>query len=219
MSRLAAAGASTQRSHTPTPLRYAARPVISFLVGFLFGCVGSIPPTGPTSVLVLERALKGRTAPALAVAAGGALPEAGYAALALWGFGRLIRWHPWLYWTGPALAAIVVILCIRDLLRGKFHRDARARRVQSWRHLVEQRRGIARSFALGFATAALNMTMLFTWGAVASVLHRVSWIQQHTHPLWLMPVGIFFGVVAWLALAIAVADRLGARHLGQEPGG
>jgi threonine/homoserine/homoserine lactone efflux protein len=190
--------------------------MIPFLVGFLFGCVGSIPPTGPTSVLVLERALKGRTAPALAVAAGGALPEAGYAALALWGVGRLILWHPGLYWTGPALAGIVVILSIRDLLGGKFRRDARATRVQNWRHLVEQRRGILRSFALGLATAALNMTMLFTWGAVASLVHRIGWIQQHTHPLWLMPVGIFFGILAWLALAIAVADRFGARHFGQE---
>jgi threonine/homoserine/homoserine lactone efflux protein len=199
-------------------LRYAAGPVVPFFIGFLFGCVGSIPPTGPTSVLVLERALKGRTARALAVALGGALPEAGYAALALWGFGRLVLWHPWLYWTGPALAAIVVVLSIRDLLRGEFRRDARAKRAQHRRQWIERRRGIVRCFGLGFATASLNTTMLFTWGAVAALVHRTSWIEQHTDPLWLMPVGIFFGIVAWLALAIAVADRLGARYLEQEPG-
>jgi len=218
MSRFVTPGTGTQRSHTMSELRYATGPVVPFLIGFLFGCVGSIPPTGPTSVLVLERALKGRTAYALAVALGGALPEAGYAALALWGFGRLILWRPWLYWTGPALAVIVVILSIRDLLRGEFRRDARAKRVQNQRQLIEQRRGIVRSFGLGLATATLNMTMLFTWGAVASLVHRSNWIAHHTDPLWLMPVGIFFGIIAWLALAIAMADRFGARHLEQEPG-
>lgn len=208
------------REQRPARARLALpfRPVIPFLLGFLAGSLGSIPPTGPTSLLVLRRALRGRTITALAMAAGGALPEAVYAALALWGFGRLVLWQPWLFWTGPVMAAVVVILSIGDLLRGKLRRDERATLDKDWRQVLEQRRSVVRCFALGFATAALNMTFIFTWGAVAAVVYRVTWLEPCLEPLWLVPVGVFFGVLAWLAVAIAVADRLGAKHLQHEPG-
>jgi hypothetical protein len=55
------------------------------------------------------------------------------------------------------------------------------------------------------ATAAVNITLLFTWSATASLVHQVRWLRSSLDPLWLMPVGAFFGVVAWFALAVKLA--------------
>ncbi len=186
------------------------------LIGFLIGFVGSIPPTGPTSVLVLHRALKGKRATALAIAVGGALPEAVYAGLALWGIGRLILWHRWVKWVGPAMAAVVVILSARDLIHKR--RERRAAQGDKWGQVLEHRRGLGRSFLLGFTTAAVNATLLFTWSAVASFAHQWPRVTAHLQPLWLVPVGVFLGIVVWFILAVTVTDRWSAKHAEPAPG-
>jgi threonine/homoserine/homoserine lactone efflux protein len=203
------------RAGVPFVLCQPETHLIPLAIGFLIGFIGSIPPTGPTSVLVLHRALKGRRLTALAVGAGAALPEAAYAALALWGIGHLVLWHPWVKWVGPAMALLVVMLFARALVKKRLRRDRRA--PAKWNGLLRLRRGLARPFLLGFSTALVNATLLFTWSAVASFIHQWPRLRAHLDPLWLVPVGVFAGIVAWFAVAVVLADRWSARHVAEAP--
>ncbi len=161
--------------------------------------------------MVLHRALTGRPAAALAVAVGGALPEAGYSALSLWGMGHVLASLGWVRWVGPGIAAVMALLAVRWLLRRRppDRFGVRARILLSSR--PKQQRSLVRSFLLGVVTAAVNVTVLFTWSATASLVHQVQWLHASLNPLWLMPVGVFFGVVAWFALAVRLITRWSAK--------
>jgi threonine/homoserine/homoserine lactone efflux protein len=179
--------------------------LLPLAVGFVVSCLGSIPPTGPISLLVLHRALTGRPAPALAIAVGGALPEAGYSALTLWGVGHVVASLQWVRWVGPCMAAVMALLMVRWVWRGRPKDRFGMRTHTRSQSRPKQQRSLLRSFLLGLATAAVNVTLLFTWSATASLVHQVGWLRSSLDPLWLVPVGAFFGVVAWFALAVRLA--------------
>ncbi len=189
--------------------------MIPLAIGVLIGFVGSIPPTGPTSVLVLHRALKGKRVTALAIAAGGALPEAVYAGLALWGVGRLILWHPWVKWLGPAMALVVIVLSVRELLKKRLRREREE--PDRWDEVLQLRRGLARSFLLGLTTAGVNATLLFTYSALASFIHQWPRLRAHLDPMWLAPIGVFVGIITWFGVAVFFTDRWSAKHVQEAP--
>ena len=58
--------------------------MVAFALGILLGFVGSIPAAGPLLLLVIASGLEGQRRRALALAAGGALAESLYVALAFW---------------------------------------------------------------------------------------------------------------------------------------
>lgn len=159
--------------------------------------VGSLQ-AGAVNVGVLRRALQGRPAEARALALGGSLPEAAYAALAL-GLGQ---WMQLAAVLGPVLRWAFPVLLLGLGLYYLLRRAPVALPPES----AARRRG---AFATGLALAAANPQLLPFWLAVAVYLRDRAWLQAGA------PSALAFAVGAW---AGAAALLLGVAWAGQRVG-
>ncbi|MCC6899283.1 MAG: LysE family transporter [Polyangiaceae bacterium] len=166
---------------------------VALIVGLVLGFAGSIPAAGPLLLLVVASGLEGRRRQALSLAAGGALAESAYVALAFWGVSGIVARHPQLelgmHFFGAALLLVLGALLLRRR-RGPVRAESGAR-----------------GFVAGFVIVATNPGFVVTWSAVAAVVHasglpalggdRVPWLAA----------GAFAGIVLWFVLVAALAAR------------
>ncbi|QRK13331.1 LysE family transporter [Archangium violaceum] len=134
--------------------------LITCLVAFGFGFIGSIPLTGPIAVMVLSLCVQKRFGAALRVGLGAALAEALYAAVAFWGFTTFLANRPAILPLSHALSALVLTLLGVYFIR--------------WKPVDEVKPEEGRSvmgFLLGFSISALNPTLLATWSAAVAALY------------------------------------------------
>ena len=173
----------------------------AWLTGFVMGVAGSIPIAGPTTMLVLGFGLHGRVRAATSVALGSALPEGIWAALALWGFGALLRSYSW---AAPAaeVAATLILLAVGTLLllRPPVNEP---REDDAFTGAAS----MARSFALGLSLTALNPTLLFNWGAAVTLAVSLGAITAEPENAIPFGVGVVSGIVAWFALVLQLLAR------------
>ncbi|MBN1774625.1 MAG: LysE family transporter [Deltaproteobacteria bacterium] len=174
--------------------------LIALALGFGMSFVGTMPVAGPISLLVLARGLDGRHRSGLLLAAGGAVGEGGYAALAWLGVGALLPRFPALLHVSRALAAaILVTLGLVFLLRRAAEPAA-----------APAEDGGGGSFALGLTIAALNPTFLATWTGAVTVAHAAGAAAG----VWVAPafaVGVVAGAVAWFWVLLALVRRYRGR--------
>ncbi|WNG44891.1 hypothetical protein F0U60_12900 [Archangium minus] len=170
--------------------------LITCLVAFAFGFIGSIPLTGPIAVMVLSLCVQKRFGAALRVGLGAALAEALYAAVAFWGFTTFLANRPAILPLSHALSALVLTLLGVYFLR--------------WKPEDEVKPGEERSlmgFLLGFTISALNPTLLATWSAaVASLYSRQLFAFSEVLAL---PFGAAAGagVACWELLLVGLLKR------------
>ena len=81
--------------------------LIAFVVGFLFGFIGSIPVAGPISALVFSRGIQGRFRSGVFISLGGGVAEALYSFLAFWGFSSYLTRYPFIVPVSRAAAAAI----------------------------------------------------------------------------------------------------------------
>lgn len=171
--------------------------LITCLVAFGFGFIGSIPLTGPIAVMVLSLCVQKRFGAALRVGLGAALAEALYAAVAFWGFTTFLANRPSILPLSHALSALVLTLLGVYFIRWKPAED-------------EVKSGEDRSlmgFVLGFTISALNPTLLATWSAaVASLYSRQLFAFSEVLAL---PFGVAAGagVACWEVLLVWLLRR------------
>jgi threonine/homoserine/homoserine lactone efflux protein len=175
------------------------------LIGFLFGFVGSIPVAGPISALVLGRALDARYREGLAIAAGAALAESIYAALAFWGLGVLLTAHPWL---DPAsrVVAGAVLLALGVLFLRYRPSPPSSEPAPTGRK--------ARGFLLGFGITALNPTLIATWTAATATLASTGFVALSPSGVGPFALAACLGILSWFAVMLATI-----RHLAGGVGG
>ncbi len=165
-------------------------------LGFGMSFVGTMPVAGPISLLVLARGLDGRHCAALLLAAGGAVGEGAYAALAWLGVGALLPRFPVLLQASQALAAaILVALGLAFVLRRTPETAP-----------VPAASGGGGSFAAGLAIAVLNPTFLATWTGAVTVVHAAGVSAS----AWVAPAfaaGVALGAVAWFWVLLALVRR------------
>ena len=131
------------------------------LIGFLLGFAKSIVPLGPTGVLVVQRGLEHRYAPAMWVALGGAIAEILYCAGALMGLRALTARHPYVIGAlNEAGIAVIAAVGAYMVLRPPHAPTGQPPRPNGGR----------RDLLLGFTTTVLNPTLLFTWSLIVGVL-------------------------------------------------
>jgi threonine/homoserine/homoserine lactone efflux protein len=172
------------------------------LVGFVFAFVGSMPIAGPIAAIVLERGLRGRVRSAIAVGAGCALAESGYAFLALWGFSTFLAENPYIEGASRLLAC--------GLLLGLGTMFLRYRGAQR----TGDRPGgdtALKSLSLGFGITALNPTLIATWTGATTMLHSTGMLRLEPRMAAPFALGAMLGTAGWSALFATMLGRLGAR--------
>lgn len=174
--------------------------------GLLLGFAGSIPPTGPVSVLVLTRGLEGRRREALAIAVGAAAGEAAYCALAVLGVGAAFARWPALAHAASWLAALLLLGLGVHFLRFRASPGGTAPDAATAAPVGVRRR----SLALGLGVALANPSMILTWTAAIAALSSLVRLPASTPERATFVAGVAIGIVAWFALFARMLD--GVRH-------
>lgn len=182
--------------------------LLALLFGFLMGFFGSMPLAGPIALLVFMRGLGGAHRSAMAIAAGAAIAEAGYAFLAFWGMSELTARFPSLVVASRGAGALIL------LGLGVYFATRATEAVQ-----VELPRERARSsFALGLSITALNPTFLATWTAAVAVVQSTRVIPPDAQAAGPFALGVAGGIVGWFWLMVLALRRWRDRFRPQTVG-
>ena len=175
--------------------------LIVFVIGFLFGFIGSMPVAGPISILVLERGLSGRFRSGLYLAAGAAVAESGYAFLAFFGLTALLERYPAIAPLSHAAGALILLALGTMLVRRGHSKEAG----------VTKRPAPHGDAALGFTITALNPTLIATWTAAVTTLHGTGLVRASTSLALPFSLSVCAGIVAWFAVLLALVKRFGPK--------
>ena len=168
--------------------------MITLLIGFAFGFIGSVPIAGPVSAIVFERALEGRSRSALFVALGSALAESAYAFMAAWGLsGLLARYPAVVFWSRAVGSAILFTLGAYFVLR-------KPKIVAS----APDRTQASGAFVLGFTITAINPTLIVTWTAAVTALYASGFVAVSSGHALPLALGACAGIVAWFCVLLAL---------------
>jgi threonine/homoserine/homoserine lactone efflux protein len=177
----------------------------ALLVGFLFGFIGSIPVAGPISALVLKKSLTGEHKAAALVGLGGAIAEAIYASVALWGFSAVLDRYPIIDPISRAVACAILVALGISFMR---YKDARAEDESKAK--PKGKATALRSFLLGFTITIVNPTLIATWTASAATLAGSGIVFTSSHaPLF--GLGSFVGIAGWFTLFVFLLRKFGKR--------
>lgn len=179
------------------------------IIGFCFGFFGSLPVAGPVAALVFDRGLKRRFRSGFAIAVGGALPEAGYAFLAFWGFSELLRQYAWVQPLARGASAVILIaLSFVFLKKGGIE----PKRIEEGLEPVKRRgTGDLGSFLLGFSITAMNPTLIATWTAAVTFLPALGFGAYSVGGGVAFALSAAVGIVAWFATMLWIIHRLHER--------
>lgn len=177
----------------------------ALLVGFLFGFVGSIPVAGPISALVLKKSLTGNHKSAAMVGLGGAIAEAIYASVALWGFSTVLDRYPIIDPISRGVAAVILVVLGVTFVR---YKDVRENGAEDKKTKASSTP--FGSFVVGFTITLLNPTLIATWTASAATLTGSGVVFDSSHaPLF--GLGSFVGIAGWFTLFVFLLRKFGKR--------
>jgi threonine/homoserine/homoserine lactone efflux protein len=164
--------------------------LLTILVGFAFGFLGSMPVAGPISVLVLHLGLAHDPRHAMHVAVGGAVAEALYALVAFWGLSTVLAAYPVILPVSRLVGAVLLLaLGLAMVLRRV--------RGATPAEPVRPARGRKRSLALGFLVTALNPTLIVTWSAAVAALHATGLVDMDRQAALPFAGSVAAGIIAW----------------------
>src|SRR5262245_21447551 len=92
---------------------------VALIAGFLMAFFGSMPPTAPIAVLVLQRGVLRKYRAGLAIAIGAALAESAYAAAAVFGLSALFERFPGLEWIFRTVGVLILFVLGVHFMRFK----------------------------------------------------------------------------------------------------
>ncbi len=174
------------------------------LTGFGLGLVVAAA-IGPISLLCMRTVLRGSTAGGVAIGAGAAVVDAGYATLGSLGAGGLLAVGPVRAVLGVAGAAVLIALGLRTLWS--------AFRVRLGGEAQEEVATPGRAFLTALAATASNPSTILSWGAVFAAAGAAG-----AGPAPLLVLGVGLGTLTWftaLSLALALARRRAGPRLLQ----
>ena len=167
--------------------------IAAFLTGLLLSFLGSITPTGPVALIVIQYGMRGQRTNALLVAAGGALAEAGYALLAYLGINfALSRYHLddsiLRMISGVLLIGFVILWIVKGHLSKSKSRNPKY---------------VGTSFLLGLSVSGLNPTFLVTWAGIVAIARGAGLISEFLNaPAF--ACGVAAGPVLWFWTLLTV---------------
>lgn len=170
--------------------------LITSLVAFGFGFIGSMPLTGPVAVMVFSASVQKQYGTALRIGLGASLAEAVYAAVAFWGFTRFLVSHPLVLPISRVSSAVILLALGVYFARWKPDGESQPGRERRPRGLV-----------LGFSVSILNPTLLATWSAAVAFLYSRQ-LAEFTQ-LGALPFGVAAGggVACWELVLVGLLRR------------
>lgn len=175
--------------------------LITCLVAFTFGFIGSIPLTGPVAVMVFSAGVRREYGVALRIGLGAALAEALYAAVAFWGFTRFLAHHPLVLPVSHAVSAVVLgALGVYFARWTPEEGESKPRRHPNLEGLL-----------LGFSVSVINPTLLATWSAAVAFLYARQVVPFSE--LGALPFGAAAGagVAGWELVFVGLLRRYESR--------
>lgn len=174
--------------------------LLTLLVGFAFGYLGSMPVAGPISVLVLHLGLAHDPRHALHVAVGGAVAEGAYALVAFWGLSTVLAAYPVILpvsrMVGAALLLTLGMVMALRRVRGATPPDPQG-----------PPKGRKRSLALGFLVTAVNPTLIVTWSAAVGALHATGLVDMDRAAALPFAGSVALGIIAWFLTLLWLVAR------------
>ncbi len=180
---------------------------LAMLVGFVLGLLGAIPIAGPIAVLVIYHGVEGSPRSAFLIAAGSAVAEGVYAALAFLGLGALIADHAWLDPAARGVGAGVLGGLSYVLWRRSAEGGSLPAQQQTAVPAVGPTTPVA-SFGLGFTIAATNPAMVLTWMSAVAVVQAAGWLVPGALNSLAFALGTTAGILAWSSFLVVVVARL-----------
>jgi threonine/homoserine/homoserine lactone efflux protein len=177
---------------------------IALLAGFLMAFVGSMPPTGPVAVLVLERGVQRKYREARAIAVGCALAESGYALLAASGLNVLFE-------RAPAVEVVARVVAIGVLVGLGIHFLRFTPAPAEPAGEPQDLRGLRRAFLVGLGIAAGNPVLIITWSTSIAALYSLSGMRFDPLARAGFAVGVASGIVVWFFTMVALIRRFSDR--------
>ena len=170
--------------------------LITSLIAFGFGFIGSMPLTGPVSVMVFSASIQKQYGTALRIGLGASLAEALYAAVAFWGFTRFLARHPLVLPISRVSSAVILLALGVYFARWKPADKAKPGRERRLRGLM-----------LGFSVSLLNPTLLATWSAAVAFVYARQWMAFSE--LAALPFGAAAGagVAGWQVALVGLLRR------------
>jgi threonine/homoserine/homoserine lactone efflux protein len=176
--------------------------VVTFILGLVFGFVGSMPVAGPISILVFESGLDARSRDGLSLALGSALAESIYAGMAFLGLTAVLQKFPLLVPASRVLGALILIA-----LGGYFVLLRPPARKKEKPRLAHE----GSRFIVGFTLTILNPTLIATWSAATAVLHSSGLVRVREIDAIPFGVGVGLGILGWFATLINLLGRFRSR--------
>ncbi|PTL75299.1 hypothetical protein DAT35_55680 [Vitiosangium sp. GDMCC 1.1324] len=180
--------------------------LITALVAFTFGFIGSMPLAGPIAVLVFSTSAQKQYGTALRIGLGAALAVAIYASVAFWGFSTFLANRPAVLPVSHGLSALVLTVLGVHFARWKPRDEQQPARGHN-PHL--------QGFLLGFTIAALNPTLLATWSTAVAFLYSQQLVAFSG--LLALPFGAAAGagVASWELVFVGLLRRYQSRFSRQ----
>lgn len=174
--------------------------LLTALVAFVFGFIGSMPLAGPIALLVFSTSVRKRYGEALRIGLGASLAMAIYAAVAFWGFSTFLAKHPVILPVSRASSALLLTVLGVHFARWRPGGSEQPR---------QERRG--RGLLLGFTIAALNPTLLATWTTAVAFLYSRQLVAFSG--LLALPFGAAAGagVASWQTVLVGLLRRYESR--------
>lgn len=179
--------------------------IAAALGGTILGFIGSMPISGPISLLVLHRGMLARYREGWAIGLGGAIPEGIYCALAILGV-SVIREHfiafdflakglgmVWLF----AIGLYFVLNRQQHLETGLVSKPS----GPQW----------AGPFTLGLSISTFNPIFFFTWSATAAMLYSIANLTFNVPEGIVFATSVVVGSAVWFAVLLALLRRFRER--------
>lgn len=175
----------------------------ALFIGFLMGFFGSVPVAGPISVLVLGRGLAGKTRNGIAIALGGAIPEAFYGALAFLGAGYFLTEHPLIEILSKAVGGVILLVLGYSFFFKPHDRPMK----EVPKNDSAPGDGVKRDFATGFMITLINPTIILTWTAGTTVVFGAHFLRHSTLNNVLFAMGALAGIVSWFSILLRIVKK------------
>lgn len=174
------------------------------LVGFFLGFIGSMPISGPISLLVFHRGLHARYRDGWAIGLGGAIAEGIYCGLAIYGLTTLLEGFTFLEPLAKGVGILVLLVVgLYFMVAHQENREEKPIAERAGSNWVGQ-------FLVGFSVAALNPTLIFTWSMTAAMLYSLANLAFQTYQLIAFAASVVIGIVAWFGMLLLLLRRFRA---------
>ncbi len=164
------------------------------------GFLGAIPVAGPVSALVLHCGLKMQFSRGIALAAGAAMAEGIYVALAFFGFNLFLVAIPQFDLISKWVTSLILIGLGLYFI---FQKHTKTSKVESNR-IQGEKRG---SFFFGFTVSVLNPTLIITWTTVIASIHAYHWFEYGMINAISFSTGVAIGIWSWFVLMLLIIRK------------